>query len=58
LPIIYLNNICPSSNNQISIDRWFDNQIEEASEFSISIFENSSIMKVTGFGKEGDKFSS
>lgn len=40
-------------NNSINICLWFDNQAEEAAKFYNSIFENSSIGKITRYGKEG-----
>lgn len=41
---------------KISTTLWFDNQAEEAALFYTSIFKNSSIGKISRFGKEGFEF--
>ncbi len=40
-------------NNPLNVCLWFDNQAEEAAKFYNSVFENSSIGKITRYGKEG-----
>lgn len=35
---------------------WFDNEAEEAAEFYTSLFNNSSVKKITRFGKEGFEY--
>ncbi|NLV27411.1 MAG: VOC family protein [Methanomicrobiales archaeon] len=45
-----------ASFHRISTGLWFDNQAEEAAKFYISIFKNSSIGRVTRYGKEGFEF--
>lgn len=45
-----------ASVHRISTGLWFDNQAEEAAQFYISIFKNSSIGRVTRYGKEGFVF--
>ena len=42
--------------NKISTTLWFDNEAEEAALFYTSIFKNSSIGKISRFGKEGFEF--
>lgn len=38
---------------KITTNLWFDNQAEEAAKFYTSIFKNSSIGRITHYGKEG-----
>jgi predicted 3-demethylubiquinone-9 3-methyltransferase (glyoxalase superfamily) len=45
-----------ASVHRISTGLWFDDQAEEAAQFYTSIFKNSSIGRVTGYGKEGFEF--
>lgn len=40
-------------NNPLNVCLWFDNQAEVAAKFYNSVFENSSIGKITRYGKEG-----
>ena len=40
-------------NNPLNVCLWFDNQAEKAAKFYNSVFENSSIGKITRYGKEG-----
>lgn len=42
-----------SNKQQIAPCLWFDNQAEEAAKFYTSIFDNSSIGKISYYGKEG-----
>lgn len=45
-----------ASVHRISTGLWFDDQAEEAAQFYTAIFKNSSIGRVTRYGKEGFKF--
>ena len=45
-----------ASVHRISTGLWFDNEAEEAARFYTSIFKNSSIGRVTRYGKEGFEF--
>ena len=38
---------------KITSNLWFDNQAEEAANYYVSIFKNSSIGRITRYGKEG-----
>jgi predicted 3-demethylubiquinone-9 3-methyltransferase (glyoxalase superfamily) len=38
---------------KITSNLWFDTQAEEAAKYYVSIFKNSSVNKITHFGKEG-----
>ena len=42
--------------HRISTGLWFDTQAEEAAQFYTSIFKNSSMGRVTRYGKEGFEF--
>jgi predicted 3-demethylubiquinone-9 3-methyltransferase (glyoxalase superfamily) len=45
-----------ASVHRISTGLWFDNEAEEAAQFYASIFMNSSIGRITRYGKEGYEF--
>jgi len=45
-----------ASVHRITIGLWFDKEAEEAARFYTSIFKNSSIGRVTRYGKEGFEF--
>ena len=42
-------------NKQITPCLWFDKEAEDAANFYVSVFKNSTINKVTRYGKEGEE---
>ena len=44
-----------ATNQKITPFLWFDDQAEQAAKYYTSIFKNSRILKVSRYGKEGQK---